>query len=121
MTDFLGGRITPDKPANVSMFETDAETGINDNTPRQFSAEAKAVFDAGRELWRYYHAQKGVNVNASLYDIREYFQGRNEAGRMNSQSSDPQYTLLISHLRERLKALAEKIRPKVYEHGFLKE
>ncbi|MEZ4724887.1 MAG: hypothetical protein R2863_09565 [Candidatus Kapaibacterium sp.] len=45
---------------------------------KEFSEEATAVFDAGRELWKYYHSQPNVNVNASLYDIREYFQGRNE-------------------------------------------
>ncbi|MEQ1643466.1 MAG: hypothetical protein ABL959_08505, partial [Pyrinomonadaceae bacterium] len=121
MTDFLGGRITPDKPANGSLFETDAETGIYDQKPRQFSAEAKAVFDAGRELWKYYHSQKDINVNASLYDIREYFQGRNDQGRMNARSTDVYYTVLIAMLRENLNLLAAKIAPKVYEHGFLKK
>jgi len=121
MTDFLGGRTTPDKRGNGSLFETDAGTGTYDNTPRQFSAEAKAVLDAGRELWKYYHSQKDVNVNASLYDIREYFQGRNDKGKMNSKSSDPEYTRLLGDLRESLKILAEKIRPKVFEYGFLME
>jgi hypothetical protein len=93
----------------------------SNNEPRQFSAEAQAVFDAGRELWQYYHAQKDVNVNASLYDIREYFQGRNAQGRMNSKSDDATYTTLISELRSKLSILAEKIQPKVYVYGFLKE
>jgi hypothetical protein len=86
-----------------------------------FSEEATAVFDAGRELWRYYHAQKDVNVNASLYDIREYFQGRNEQGRMNAKSDDLKYMELIGTLRNRLNILADKIKPKVYAYGFLKE
>jgi hypothetical protein len=86
-----------------------------------FSQEAIAVFDAGRALWKYYHAQPSVNVNASLYDIREYFQGRNDKGRMNSKSDDAVYTELIGNLREQLKYLAQKIQPKVYEYGFLKE
>jgi hypothetical protein len=60
-------------------------------------------------------------VNASLYDIREYFQGRNEQGKMNNKSADETYMLLIGHLREKLKQLAEKIEPKVYEYGFLKQ
>lgn len=121
MTDFINGRITPDKRANASLFETDAETGIYDNTPRQFSAEATAVFDAGRELWKYYHSQKDINVNASYYDIREYFQGRNYKGRMNTSSMDAHYTELIANLRQKLNVLASKIAPKVYEHGFLKK
>jgi hypothetical protein len=86
-----------------------------------FSEEATEVFDAGRELWKYYHAQKDVNVNASLYDIREYFQGRNDKGRMNSKSEDATYTQLIANLRSKLSVLADKIKPKVYEYGFLKE
>ena len=97
----------------------------------RFSVEAEAVFDVGRELWRYYHTKHGdtvaaatidkYNPNASLYDIREYFQGRNEAGKMNSKSADVEYTRLIANLRESLKVLALKIQPKVYEYGFLRE
>ncbi|MBO4699294.1 hypothetical protein J5690_06760 [bacterium] len=35
---------------------------------RQFSEEAQAVFDAGRELWKYYHSQKNANPDASFYE-----------------------------------------------------
>jgi len=87
---------------------------------KQFSPEAQAVFDAGRELWRYYHSQPKCNVNASLYDIREHFQGRNEKGKMNNKSNDKRYMELIGILRDKLKLLAKKIEPKVYEHCFLK-
>ena len=66
---------------------------------RKFSEESKAVFDAGRELWKYYHSKPFVNVNASFYDIREYFQGRNDKGRMNSKSDDEKYMELIGKLR----------------------
>ena len=78
-------------------------------------------------FWSYYHAQPvtagnvaNYNVNASLYDILEYFQGRNEAGKMNNKSQDETYMKLITALRECLKILAIKIEPKVYEFGFLK-
>ncbi|MDR0328169.1 MAG: hypothetical protein LBI05_07740, partial [Planctomycetaceae bacterium] len=64
--------------------------------------------------------QPKCNVNASLYDIREHFQGRNEAGKMNNKSEDDTYNGLIANLRSALKTLAEKIEPKVYEYGFLK-
>jgi hypothetical protein len=60
-------------------------------------------------------------VNASFYDIREYFQGRNDAGRMHPTSPDVKYKELIGELREKLKVLAKKIEPKIYEYGFLKE
>ena len=85
------------------------------------SAPAKAVYEAGLELWRYYHTQPNANPNASLYDIREHFQGRNDKGKMNNDSNDSQYTALIGNLRTKLKELAKEIEPKVYEYGFLKQ
>ena len=120
MTDFIKGKLKTETASETTLFAE--EKGISNprNEPLQFSEEATAVFDAGRELWKYYHAQKDVNVNASLYDIREYFQGRNPQGRMNSKSDDATYTALISELRSKLSILAEKIQPKVYEYGFLK-
>ncbi len=78
-----------------------------------------AVFAAGRDLWKYYHAQPHCNVNASLYDIRNHFQGRNDKGKMNNKSTDEKYNTLIADLRNSLKVLAQKIEPKVYEYGFL--
>lgn len=130
MTDFIAGKIKPEESDDLFTEQKEAK-------PLEFSAEAKAVFDAGRELWRYYHTQNfqspsptgraGVgsgseyNPNASLYDIREHFQGRNEKGRMNSKSNDETYMRLIKNLREQLKTLAKKIEPKVYEYGFLKK
>jgi len=86
----------------------------------EFSPEAKAVFEAGRELWRYYHKEPNCNVNASLYDIKAHFQGQNELGRMNNKSTDEKYNLLIDNLRNSLDILSLKIQPKVYEFGFLK-
>jgi hypothetical protein len=120
MTDFIKGKLKT-ATSEQTLFEQEQNSISSNNEPRQFSVEAKAVFDAGRELWKYYHVQKDVNVNASLYDIREYFQGRNAQGRMNSKSDDATYTALISELRSKLSILAEKIQPKVYEYGFLKE
>lgn len=80
--------------------------------------------DAARNLWRYYHQQPNANPNASFYDIRLHFQGtkltKGGKQQMNPDSDDPQYTALIQALRQSLKALAQKIEPKVYEYGFLK-
>ena len=88
----------------------------------KFSQESITVFDAGRELWKYYHSQKDINVNSSFYDIREFFQGRNEkTGRMNNKSTDEKYTELIADLRLRQNILADKIKPKIYEYEFLKD
>jgi hypothetical protein len=128
MTDFMKSPPTPKGGATrndlFSMDPVALSTAITP-TPRVggliFSEEATAVFDAGRALWSYYHSQKEVNVNASLYDIREYFQGRNAAGRMNPRSDDATYSELIGNLRKKLTELADKIKPKVYEYEFLKE
>jgi hypothetical protein len=93
-----------------------------------FSKEAKKVLYSGLELWKYYHlSTKGnetvspVSINASFYDIREFFQGRGENGKMNNKSTDETYTEIIITLRNNLTMLAEKIEPKIYEYGFLKE
>jgi len=120
MTDFIKGKIKVEGNGNL------LETVKQRTTPLEFSAEAKAVFDAGRALWRYYHAQPvpfggRFNADASLYDIRAHFQGRNAKGRMNSKSDDETYMELIGELRNQLNFLADKIKPKIYEYGFLKE
>ena len=91
---------------------------------RKLSKEAQAVFEAGKALWTYYHETirklRTPPVDASLYEIREYFKGRNAQGKMNTKSSDEQFTELDAELRSALKKLAAKIEPKVYEYGFLK-
>ena len=120
ISKFIKGKIKPQKePFNI--FSILMEPVAYYETPLRFSTEAISVFDIGRELWKYYHKQPNCNVNASLYDIREHFQGRNEAGKMNNKSLDVTYMKLIGELRLKLKLLAEKIKPKVYEYEFLKE
>lgn len=125
MTQFIKGKIKQETPAQdlFSIQNSVSPSAVEDTQTKalQFSEKATHVFDAGRELLKYYHAQQGVNVNASLYDIREYFQGRNDKGKMNNKSQDEHYNLLIGNLRKNLKILAKKIEPKVYEYGFLKE
>jgi len=116
MAGFISGKIIQNGYSNL--FEKEEEKLC---AKREFSPEATTVFDAGRELWKYYHAQPNINVNASLYDIREYFQGRNEKGNMNNKSDDETYNKLIAELRSTLQILAKKIKPKVYEYGFLME
>ena len=122
MLSFLSGKII--RNAYAGLFdqlesENDPKSNWKKGEKREFSPAAQAVFDAGRELWRYYNSQNDCNVNASLYDIREYFQGRKDKGKMNSKSNDEHYNELIARLREQLHALARKIEPKVYEYGFL--
>ena len=138
MTDFINGKCdyTLHDSGEIKWSASTPYGNSSDDykqrtTPLEFSDEAIAVFNAGRLLWKYYHAtinapsmpagRVGVgSVNASLYDIREYFQGRNDKGKMNNKSDDVKYMSLIGDLRDKLKILAKKIEPKVYEYGFLK-
>jgi len=129
MTDFMAGKCsvgTAFMPSET-LFNTNWEGAFAPTPPCDinavptitFSAVAQSVFDKGRELWRYYHSQKDCNVNASFYDIREYFQGRSAGGRMNSKSDDEMYNKLLGELRLAMRLLGEKIKPKIYEYGFL--
>jgi len=126
MTDFISGKIEwmlaePSIFYNAGAGSGGSRAPYKEKKELKFSSEARIVFKAGRELWKYYHAQPKCNVNASLYDIREHFQGRNDNGKMNNKSEDEKYNELIGDLRIVLKELAEKIEPKVYEYGFLRE
>jgi len=115
MTDFIKGKLVIENNANLF-----GNTNT-DNKPLLFSEESQNVFNAGKELWLYYNSFNATIPNASLYDIREFFQGRNAQGRMNTKSTDEKYTELISNLRQTLSILADKIVPKVYEYEFLKQ
>jgi hypothetical protein len=126
-----------DSISNTDKSDTKPETGNQKPTTekkpetgnRKLETEASAVLSAGLELWKYYHAKiknnKTASVNASFYDIREFFQGRKDSGggnyRMNAKSTDETYNALIGKVRDAQKALAAKIAPKVYEYGFLRE
>ena len=115
MKDFIDGKI---KPKETKELLTERRSP----KPIKFSKEAKDIFEAGRELWKYYHKHDLININASYYDIRKFFQGvDSKSGRMNNKSIDETYNKLIGNLRERMKILAKKIEPKIYEFGFLKE
>jgi len=113
MTQFIKGKV---KQETASTFFASQEERT---TPLVFSAEAHEVFNAGRELWKYYHKQPDCNVNASLYDIREHFKGRNESGKMNNKSDNETYMSLISNLRSKLKLLPSVpilVRQKIQEN-----
>ncbi len=120
LLDFLKGGI---KEKGDSLFLN----AKKENKPLKFSPSASKVFDAGREVYRYYHAQDFTNrpyyANASLYDIKEFFQGRNAQGKLNPpvKAKDTYYKQLYANLQDALKDLAKEIQPKVYEYGFLRE
>ena len=88
--------------------------------PESLSPAALGVYNAGLEIWRYYHT-RGANPNASLYDIKEFFKGRKDNGKMNNKSDDAEFNRLESELTAAMRELATEIEPKIYEYGFLRK
>ncbi|MEI0797296.1 hypothetical protein R4Q14_03070 [Brachyspira intermedia] len=119
MTDFIKGLIkTENKKSDLLLYGN--KDFYHGDVPIVFSNEALEVFEAGKELWRYYHSFSSININASFYDIRGYFQGFKNK-RMNNKSEDEKYNSLMKNLKEKMNLLAEKISNKVYKYGFLKK
>lgn len=123
MSNFIAGRCS--QPNASTLFGE--EESLIPTEPIVFTPAAAAVMEAGRKIWEYYLQQKPkvygadpIDVNASFYDIRAYFQGRDEKGKMNSDSSDEHYMSLLKDLRTYQKVLAKQIEKKVYLYGFLK-
>ncbi len=120
LLDFLKGGI---KEKGDSLFLN----AKKENKPLESSQSALNVFNAGKEIYCHYHTQGRTsphyNVNASLYDIKEFFQGRNAQGKLKlpAKAKDEHYKQLYANLQDALKDLAKEIQPKVYEYGFLRE
>jgi len=101
-------------------FESDFMVNyLNENQP--FSAEAWAVLDAGRELWRAYFAytdpaavREELKLNrpdVGWYQIRKALEYRNAAGDLPPVS--------FTAFEEAYASLTEKLYPMVYDLGFL--
>ena len=124
MTDFMKGRLKKQDSAQGELDLAKTESTVYDGTQKiVFSEEAKAVLEAGKELYKYYYSKPHITKeanNASFYDIRASFQGIGSSGKMNNSSTDEKYNELIADLRAKQKILAKKIEVKVYEYGFLK-
>lgn len=87
----------------------------------KLSKEATAVLDAGRDIWRTYHATqferkirdeyKLNRADVGWYQIRKALEA---AGKASGNDVD------FSHFKIAYDTLSEKLRPMVYELGFLK-
>lgn len=111
---------------------TENEVGANDRFESDFmvqylqgkalSVEATAVLDAGKALWQAYFMQtdvRGVRDELKLnrpdvgwYQIRKALQARNNSGDYVPTNFKP--------FEEAYKTLTEKLRPRVFELGFLR-
>ena len=133
MSDFLKGKLTKTTQQEVVQlrFELEYPNEKNQNSQTQSSIQkiniqkeqmsptAKQVWQIAKSLWQYYLSQPNINVNASFYDIKEYFKGRDEEGKMNKKSNDEQFNNYIKNLNQAMKALTKEIKTKVYQHKFL--
>ncbi|RTK94101.1 MAG: hypothetical protein EKK64_09155 [Neisseriaceae bacterium] len=89
---------------------------------KEFTAEAVAVLDVGRELWKAYFE------HTDSYDVREeyklnradvgWYQIRNALKKRNESSDYPPVSFAEFELA--YKKLSDKLRPLVFEYGFLK-
>ena len=123
MSDFIEGK---------SQFKKEDELfGEAACGPVVFSPAAQEVMEAGRQIWYYYlhhkdnsnelYGSEVINVNATFYDIRIFFQGKDDNnGKMKNKSSDEQYMALLKALRQKQRVLAKQIEQKAYLYGFLK-
>lgn len=101
-------------------FESDFLVRFMENL--EFSPEAQAVLDEGRKLWRIYFAMtdeysvrekyKLNRPDVGWYQIRNALRERNESG-----SYAP---IDFTEFENSYSRLTEKLRPMVYELGFLK-
>ncbi|MCL2758174.1 MAG: hypothetical protein FWE64_02530 [Alphaproteobacteria bacterium] len=80
--------------------------------PAILSCAAADVYDAGLNLWKYYFSKSLENHNASLYDVKEFFN--------DNAPGDAEFGRLESELSAAMKSLAAQIEPKIYEYGFSK-
>ena len=119
LKDFQNGKCQITTPTNL---EKNSKNLVEkSNLKIEFSAQAKDVLNAGKNLFKYYHEQTNSEFpNASLYDIKKHFQGvSDKTGRVNSKSNDDKYNALLQTLKEALQNLAQNIKTKTYEYGFL--
>ncbi len=90
---------------------------------KTFSAEAKAVLAAGKKLWQAYFAHTDVRTirdelklnrpDVGWYQVRKALQARNASGDFPPVFFEPFETAY--------KELTEKLRPMVYDLGFLRQ
>jgi hypothetical protein len=86
------------------------------------SSESLAVLHCGLAAWRHYftfQTRSDFNHNAGIYEIKEFFRGRNNNGRLNSNGPHATFENLMKNLMAAYKPLSEKLASKCHEHGFL--
>lgn len=111
---------TEEEVGSSERFESDFMVRYMEG--KSFSSEAQAVLDEGKKLWQEYFKQSfGAKIrdefklnrsDVGWYQIRMALKAQNETGL--------QKPIGFSSFETAYKTLTEKLRPKVYEYGFLK-
>ncbi len=90
---------------------------------KQFSEEAKAVLERGRELWHAYFEHTDPHTVREELKLNRadvgWYQIRNALKRRNENSDYPPVS--FKEFESAYKTLTEKLHPQVYSLGFLKE
>ena len=112
---------TEDEVGASDRFESDFMVQFIEN--RTFSTEAQEVLDYGRELWRAYFSMEDEyqireryklnRPDVGWYQVRNALADRNNTGNYKKVSFEA--------FEQAYKALTDKLRPEVYEKGFLKK
>lgn len=113
----------PFKEEDVNAFDRfESDFMINYLRGKEISKESKTVLDEGKKLWQAYFESTDVHsvreelklnrADVGWYQVRKALQLRNESGDFPIVSFKP--------FEESYTALSDKLRPQVYEYGFLK-
>lgn len=91
-------------------------------TDKTLSAESQAVLDAGRDLWRVYFSSVDVRTVRDELKLNRpdvgWYQVRNALKKRNESGDFPPVSFVA--FEEAYRVLTEKLRPMVFELGFLR-
>ena len=104
----------------IERFESDFM--VEYLSDKKLSSEAQAVMDAGKRLWQAYFRERDTHTVREEYKLGRsdvgWYQIRNALRSRNETSDYPPVS--FSPFEEAYRALGDKLRPMVYELGFLK-
>ena len=90
---------------------------------KKLSIEAQAVLDTGRELWKAYFTQTDPHNIREEYKLNRadvgWYQIRNALKARNKEGNAPEIDFAL--FEDAYRILSEKLRPLVFEYGFLRD
>lgn len=111
---------TEEEVGSPERFESDFM--VQYISDKAFSDEAIAVLDAGRELWKRYFSETDVHSVRDEFKLNRpdvgWYQIRNALKKRNESGDYPPVD--FTKFEQAYEILTEKLRPQVYELGFLK-